>query len=57
LTSNHIGYITFTTTAFILGLAFGATSEQNSWRLDAAATSCAQFNPAHGQFEWLEKSE
>ena len=43
--------------AFILGIAISSTSVQNSWRLDAAATSCAQFNPAHGQFEWLEKSE
>ena len=43
--------------AFMLGIAISSTSVQNSWRLDAAATSCAQFNPAHGQFEWLEKSE
>jgi len=31
-----------------------ATSVQNSWRLDAAKTECAQFNPMHGQFEWFK---
>lgn len=46
-----------TLSAFMIGVAISSTSVQNSWRLDAAATSCAQFNPAHGQFEWLEKSE
>ena len=38
---------------FILGTMLGATSVQHSWRLDAASTECAQFNPKHGQFEWV----
>ena len=38
---------------FILGGMLGATSVQHSWRLDAAYTECAQFNPKHGQFEWV----
>ena len=38
---------------FILGGMLGATSVQHSWRLDAASTECAQFNPKHGQFEWV----
>lgn len=43
--------------SFILGSILGSTSVQNSWRLDAAQTSCAQFNPQYGQFEWLEVSK
>lgn len=39
--------------AVIIGSIFGANTVQSSWRLDAAATECAQFNPSHGQFEWL----
>jgi hypothetical protein len=38
----------------LTGSLMSATSVQNSWRLDAAKTECAQFNPTHGQFEWLE---
>ena len=38
---------------FILGTMLGATSVQHSWRLDAAYTECAQFNPENGQFEWV----
>ena len=38
----------------LLGSGIAATSVQNSWRLDAAKTECAQFNPTHGQFEWLK---
>lgn len=38
---------------FILGGMLGATSVQHSWRLDAAYTECAQFNPENGQFEWV----
>jgi len=40
--------------SFILGSMLAATSVQNSWRLDAAKTECAQFNPMHGQFEWFK---
>ena len=40
-------------TAFIVGSMIGATSTQNSWRMDAASTECAQFNPVNGHFEWL----
>tara|TARA_Y100000389_G_C16956812_1_gene269148 strand:+ start:318 stop:497 length:180 start_codon:yes stop_codon:yes gene_type:complete len=43
--------------SFLLGSMFGSTSVQSSWRLDAAKTECAQFNPANGHFEWLEVSE
>jgi len=39
--------------AFIVGSMIGATSTQNSWRMDAASTECAQFNPVNGHFEWL----
>lgn len=39
--------------AFIVGSIIGATSTQNSWRLDSASTECAQFNPITGHFEWL----
>jgi len=38
----------------ITGAMVAATSVQNTWRLDAAKTECAQFNPTHGQFEWLK---
>ena len=42
---------------FTMGLLFGAllaaSSVQDTWRLDAAQTDCARFNPEHGQFEWL----
>ena len=40
--------------SFILGSMLAATSVQNTWRLDAAKTECAQFNPMHGQFEWFK---
>jgi|TARA_B110000977_G_C10892767_1_gene422091 hypothetical protein len=43
--------------AFLAGSLAGSTAVQNSWRLDAAQTSCAQFNPQYGQFEWLEVTE
>tara|TARA_B110000238_G_scaffold201150_1_gene255276 strand:- start:6275 stop:6448 length:174 start_codon:yes stop_codon:yes gene_type:complete len=42
---------------FLAGIVVGSTAVQNSWRLDAAQTSCAQFNPQYGQFEWLEAVE
>ena len=39
---------------FILGAILAKkTSVQHSWRLDAAYTECAQFNPENGQFEWV----
>ena len=38
----------------LIGSGIAAISVQNSWRLDAAKTECAQFNPTHGQFEWLK---
>lgn len=41
----------------IVGSMLGAGSVQNQWRLDSAATSCAQFNPHNGHFEWLEVAE
>lgn len=41
--------------SFILGTMLSANSVQHGWRLDAAKTECAQFNPTHGQFEWLER--
>jgi len=43
--------------SFLLGSILGSTSVQNSWRLDAAQTSCAQFNPLNGHFEWIEVSK
>ena len=41
----------------LIGSMLGASAVQSSWRLDAAQTSCAQFNPLNGQFEWLEEVE
>jgi len=38
---------------FVLGSCIGASSVQDTWRLDAAATECAQFNPSNGHFEWM----
>ena len=42
------------TIGLLAGSLISGTSTQNSWRLDAAKTECAQFNPTHGQFEWLK---
>jgi hypothetical protein len=39
--------------AVIIGSMFGANSVHSQWRLDAAVSECAQFNPSNGQFEWL----
>jgi len=44
-----------TSVGIITGAMVAATSVQNTWRLDAAKTECAQFNPMHGQFEWLSE--
>ena len=41
-------------TAFTVGAILGAGSVQSAWRLDAASTECAQFDPANGQFEWIK---
>ena len=38
----------------LIGSGIAAISVQSNWRLDAAKTECAQFNPTHGQFEWLK---
>ena len=38
----------------LIGAMIAATSVENTWRLDSAKTECAQFNPTHGQFEWLK---
>jgi hypothetical protein len=40
--------------ALFIGSMLGATSVQGSWRLEAAQTECAQFNPQNGHFQWLE---
>ena len=55
----NLTYIIMTVAAVsvIIGSAIGANSVQHSWRLESAKTSCAQFNPVHGQFEWLEKAD
>jgi hypothetical protein len=45
------------TLAFFVGVLIAACSVQNSWRVDAAATECAQFNPLNGHFEWHEEKE
>ena len=37
------------------GSMIGATAVQESWRLDAAQSECARFNPEKGHFEWLER--
>jgi len=39
----------------LIGSGIAAISVQSNWRLDAAKTECAQFNPTHGQFEWLSE--
>ena len=44
-----------TSVGIITGAIVAATSVQSNWRLDAAKTECAQFNPTHGQFEWLSE--
>jgi len=51
------GVIVLMGLSLILGVVIAATSVQNSWRLDAAKTECAQFNPANGHFEWFEEEE
>ena len=54
---NGIPFIVVILISFVIGSVFGATSIQSSWRLDAAATECAQFNPSNGHFEWLTNEE
>ncbi len=51
------GVIVLMGLSLILGVVIAATSVQNSWRLDAAETECAQFNSLHGQFEWIKEEE
>jgi len=52
-TTKIIGVLTFSMVTFVLGSCLGASAVQDTWRLDAAATECAQFNPSNGHFEWL----
>jgi len=52
-TTRIIGMLTFSMVTFVLGSCLGASSVQDTWRLDAAATECAQFNPSNGHFEWM----
>jgi hypothetical protein len=52
-TTKIIGVLTFSMVTFVLGSCLGASSVQDTWRLDAAATECAQFNPSNGHFEWI----
>ena len=52
-TTRIIGMFTFSMVTFVLGSCLGASSVQDTWRLDAAATECAQFNPSNGHFEWI----
>ena len=52
-TTRIIGMLTFSMVTFVLGSCLGASSVQDTWRLDAAATECAQFNPSNGHFEWI----
>jgi len=54
---NGIPFIVVILISFLIGSMFGSTSVQSSWRLDAAATECAQFNPSNGHFEWLTNEE
>ena len=37
----------------IIGMMIGSSSVHSTWQLDAAGTTCAQFNPKNGQFEWI----
>lgn len=55
LTYPKLSYLLGAVICFILGSMLGATSIQNNWRLDAAQTECAQFNPKSGHFEWIPK--
>ena len=52
-TTKIIGVLTFSMVTIVLGSCLGASSVQDTWRLDAAATECAQFNPSNGHFEWI----
>jgi len=52
-TTKIIWVLTFSMVTFVLGSCIGASSVQDTWRLDAAATECAQFNPSNGHFEWM----
>ena len=52
-TTKLMGVLTLSMVTFVLGSCFGASSVQDTWRLDAAATECAQFNPSNGHFEWI----
>jgi hypothetical protein len=55
MTNQLLATIILNVVSFFIGVVIAASSVQNSWRLDAAATECAQFNPSHGHFEWLIK--
>jgi hypothetical protein len=57
LESRYITIGVLFLTAFTLGATLGAGSVQSPWRLDAASTECAQFDPANGQFEWIKDSK
>ena len=51
------GIIVLMGVSLIVGVVIAATSVQGTWRLDAAKTECAQFNPDNGHFQWIEISE
>jgi hypothetical protein len=46
-----VGLILFKLT-LVIGSCVGASSVESSWKLEAAATQCAQFSPSTGHFEW-----
>lgn len=55
MSNRNIAALVASVLSFFIGVVIAASSVQNSWRLDAAATECAQFNPLHGHFEWLKE--
>jgi len=55
ITDKNVTVLVVLFVGVLLGSGIAATSVQNSWRLDAAKTECAQFNPMYGQFEWLSE--
>ena len=48
-------YLALASVSILIGSMIGATSVQSTWQLDAAQTTCAQFNPENGHFEWIPK--
>ena len=46
-----VGLILFKLT-LVIGSCVGASSVEIEWKLEAAATECAQFNSSNGHFEW-----